>query len=61
MTLTPLEPDEATQQGAAAQALMTKSLSESLNAGSPSFPFGAAAFASSRIAIKRPTAISDVK
>ena len=33
---------------------MTKSLRESLNAGSPSLPFGAAAFASSRNAIKRP-------
>src|SRR5262249_30419303 len=47
--------------GAAAQALMTKSLSESLNAGWPSLFFGAAALASSRIAIKRPASRSVVK
>ena len=43
-----------TRCSAAAQALMMKSLSESLNAGSPSLSFGAAALASSRIAISRP-------
>ena len=42
-----------TRCSAAAQALMTRSLTESLNAGLPSRSFGAAAFASSRSASSR--------
>ena len=50
-----------TRCSAAAQALMRRSLTESLKAALPSLSLGAAAFASSRIAIRRPISTSAVK